>query len=100
MFGAEGDFGKGSGRGAAEAIAEEGAAAVAGGAAAAEGGGVEGAAVASPDAAGPGGWEPEGIEFVGRELEAAACDDGLSGAGLDSGPDWVGALVVECYGCC
>lgn len=49
---AEGDFGECGGRGAAEAGAEEGAAAVTGGAAAVAGG-VEGAAVAAPETAGP-----------------------------------------------
>ncbi|KAK3027894.1 hypothetical protein RJ639_040835 [Escallonia herrerae] len=99
LLAAEGDFGEGRRRCATDAVAEEGAAAVARGAAAAAGG-VEGAAVAPPDAAGPGSREVEGVGFGRCEHEAAASEDGLAGAGLNAGPDWVGALVVHCYRCC
>lgn len=67
----EGDLREGGGWGAADAIAEEWATAVASGAAAASGG-VEGAAVAAPEAAGPEGGKVEGVDLLWWELEAAA----------------------------
>lgn len=80
-------------RSAANPVAEQGAAAVAGGTAAAAGA-VEDAVLAAPDAAGPADGGAEGGRLVGEEAEAAAGEDGLSGARLDRRPDRVGALVV------
>lgn len=93
----EGDLGESGRRSTAGAGAEEGSTAVAGGAAASAVG-VEGAAVAAPQATGPERWEAECVGLVGGQLEAAAGEDGLAGARLDSGPHGVGALVVESYG--
>nr|GMD35630.1 hypothetical protein CR513_13447 [Ipomoea batatas] len=74
----ESDLGESGRRGAANAIAEEGAAAVPGGAAAASGG-VEGAAVAAPHAAGPPRREAESIRLVRRQLEASPGQHRLPG---------------------
>lgn len=90
----EGDLGEGGRRGAAEAVALEGVAAVAGGAGSAAGG-VKGAAMTPPDAAGPEGREGEGVSGSRRELETAAGENGPAGAGLESRPHRVLAFVVE-----
>nr|GLL35326.1 hypothetical protein CR513_13447 [Ipomoea trifida] len=74
----ESDLGESGRRGAANAIAEEGAAAVPGGAAAAAGG-VEGAAVAAPHAAGPPRREAESIRLVRRQLETSPGQHRLPG---------------------
>lgn len=65
------DLRQSRGRGAAEAVAEKGAAAVTSRAAAASRG-VEGAAVAAPETSRPEGRETHGVGLVGRKLEAAA----------------------------
>lgn len=57
---------------AADSVAEEVASAVSGGAASAARG-VEGAAVATPESAGPERWEAERVGFVRCELEASSC---------------------------
>ena len=89
----QGDLGEGGRRCAAHAVAEKGAAAVAG-SAAAPAVGVEGASVTAPDAAGPGGWDVEGVGLVGWELEASTSKDGLACAWLYAWPHWMWAFVV------
>ena len=93
MLRSQGDLGQGGRRSAADAVVEEGVAAVPGGVAAAVVG-VEGAAVTAPDAAGLAGRDVEGVGFVGLELEAAAGENRLAGAGLYAWPYWVSVFVV------